>query len=220
MASFDFDDLSPQERYKLIIGTVVPRPIAWVTTADAAGVVNAAPFSFFNALCSNPPIIGLGMGSRPEGSAKDTARNIADSGVFTVNIVSNELAEAMNVTAIPFDAGVDELAAAGLTTRPGSKVSSPYIAEAPAALECRVRQTIEITPENRIVLAEVVAAHYRDDVINPARLHVDPATLDTIGRMGGNSYSTTHERFDIPRQSVEEWEASGATARKIAPSSR
>lgn len=205
--TLDFDDLTPQERYKLIIGTIVPRPIAWVTTVDVQGLVNAAPFSFFNALCSDPPIVGLGMGSRADGTPKDTPRNIARTGDFTVNIVSNDLAEKMNTTAIPFAAGIEELTHASLTTVAGTKVSSPRIAQAHAALECRVRQTIQITPENSIVLAEVVAAHYHDSVINPARLHIDPKALDAIGRMGGNGYATTHGYFDIARMTVEEWEA-------------
>lgn len=215
MASFDFDDLSPQDRYKLLIGTVVPRPIAWVTTVDGLGRVNAAPFSFFNALCSDPPIVAVGMGSRPDGSPKDSPRNIAETGVFTVNIVSNDLAEKMNVTATTFDAGVEELAQAGLTAVPGTKVASPRIGEAPAALECRVFQSIQVNEHNVIVLGEVVAAHYRDGVINPQRLHVDPRALDAIARLGGNGYATSRDIFDLARMSVEDWEKDHApVARK------
>jgi len=204
-ASFDFDDLSPQDQYKLLIGTVVPRPIAWVTTVDLQGRVNAAPFSFFNALCADPPIVALGLGTRPGGEPKDTPANIAATKAFTVNIVSNDLAEKMNVTATTFATGIDELREAGLTTVPGTKVPCPRIGEAPAALECRLYMTIPVG-EDVIVLGQVVAAHYDERVINVARKHIDPKALDAIARLGGNGYATTRDLFDLARLSVEEWE--------------
>src|SRR6516162_5044958 len=129
-SSFDFAALSPRERYKLLIGTVVPRPIALVTTVDAQGRVNAAPFSFFNCLSADPAILALGVEYRGDGRHKDTGRNIRDTQVLTVNIVSNAMAEAMNICAVPFEPGTDELGEAGFTTVAGLKIASPRIGEA------------------------------------------------------------------------------------------
>ena len=207
---FDFARLTERERYKLLIGAVVPRPIAWVTTVDQEGRVNAAPFSFFNCLSADPAILALGVEYRPDGRQKDTSRNVRDTLAFTVNIVSGELMNAMNVCAVPFDAEVDELALAGLTTRPGVRVPCPSIAESPASFECRHHVTLSIGNSREIILGEVVYAHLRSDVVNE-RLHVDPGALDAIGRMGGHGYATTRDVFDLPTLSVAEWhqEASG-----------
>jgi flavin reductase (DIM6/NTAB) family NADH-FMN oxidoreductase RutF len=209
---FDFAALSPHERYKLLIGAVVPRPIAWVTTCDSAGVVNAAPFSFFNCLSADPAILALGVEYRPSGAQKDTGRNIRETQVFTVNIVSDALAEAMNVTAIPFPAGVDELQAAGLTARQGVKVSSPWIGQAPVAFECRHHTTLSIGGSREIILGEVVYAHFRKDTVNVSNLHVDPAAVDAIGRMGGHGYSTTRDYFDLHTMSIDTWSTLGLAA--------
>jgi flavin reductase (DIM6/NTAB) family NADH-FMN oxidoreductase RutF len=141
---FAFAALTPRERYKILIGTVVPRPIAWVTTVNGEGKANAAPFSFFNCLSADPAIVALGVEFRPDGAPKDTGRNIRESGVFTVNIVSDALLEAMNVTAVPFGAGVDELEHAGLAITAGTAVASPRIVGAPAALECRLHSFLDI----------------------------------------------------------------------------
>src|SRR4051812_37022135 len=133
---FDFEKLSSQEHYKLLISTVVPRPIAWVVTQDPNGLLNAAPFSFFNVLSGDPPLIAIGIGGREPGDAKDTGGNIRRNQQFVVNLVSYAAAEAMNVTAIEFPADVDEIATAGLRTLPSVRVKPPRIAESPVALEC------------------------------------------------------------------------------------
>lgn len=194
--TLDFADLSPRDRYKIMIGTIVPRPIAWVTTIGTDGRVNAAPFSFFNCLSSDPPIVALGVEYRQSGASKDTGRNIRDTGMFCVNIVSHALMDAMNITAVPFDETVDEVAEAGLTLRPGSKIACPSIAEAPAALECRLHSYLDIGNSREIVVGEIVAAHLRADMVND-RLHIDPAILDAVGRMGGHGYATTRDGFDL-----------------------
>lgn len=194
---FAFSALTPRERYKILIGTVVPRPIAWVTTVDSAGKANAAPFSFFNCLSADPAIVALGVEFRPDGAPKDTGRNIRESGVFTVNIVSDALLEAMNVTAVPFGAGVDELAHAGLTIAAGTAVASPRIVGAPAALECRLHSFLDIGNSREIVLGEVVHAHIRADAVNDS-LHIDPLVIDAVGRMGGHGYASTRDYFDLP----------------------
>ncbi|MCF4164266.1 flavin reductase family protein [Zavarzinia compransoris] len=204
--SFDFADLAGRDQYKLLIGTVVPRPIAWVTTVDGSGRVNAAPFSFFNVLSSEPAIVALGLDLKADGTAKDTTRNIRETGEFTVNIVSNALVEAMTVCAIPFPHGTEELAEAGLTTAPGLKLRCPYIKEARAALECRLFQDIALPTGRAIILGEVVAAHV-DDCILTERLHVDAHGLDAVGRMGGEAYASTRYLFDLKRLTVEGWAA-------------
>ena len=205
---FDFETMSPQDCYKLVVSSVVPRPIAWVVSQDAAGVVNAAPFSFFNAFSDSPVVVGFGVGPRPEGAPKDTAANIRATGQFVVCLVSEAVVQGMNVTAVDFPPGVDELAEAGLTTLPSAKVKPPRIAESPVALEC---ETFQLVPAGRhtIVLGRVVAMHIRDDcMLDVARHYVDTPKLGLIGRMHGRGwYARTSDRFEVPRMTVAEWEA-------------
>jgi flavin reductase (DIM6/NTAB) family NADH-FMN oxidoreductase RutF len=207
---FDFRQLSAHERYKLMIGTIVPRPIALVTTVDLQGRVNAAPFSFFNCLSHDPPILALGVENKPDMSFKDTAGNIRLTEVFAVNIVSHAIAEAMHVCAIGFPLGVNELAEAGLTAAPSKVIAAPHIAEAPAAFECRRHTTLEIGRSRQIILGEIVFAHYHNDVVDADRLRVDPAKLDAVARLGGATCSTIRDRFDMPTPSLDEWIASRA----------
>ncbi len=212
--TFDFAKLTPRERYKLLIGAVVPRPIALVTTVDAHGVVNAAPFSFFNCLSADPAILALGVEYRQTGAQKDTGRNVRETLSFTVNIVSDALLEGMNICGVPFEPGVDELAQAGLTAMPGVKVPCPWIGQAPAAFECRHHTTLGIGNSREIILGEVVYAHFRADTIDTGNLHVDPAALDAIGRMGGHGYATTRDYFDLPGLSVAAFAADPAAANR------
>lgn len=215
MQSFDFSKLSAREKYKILIGSVVPRPIALVTTADADGRVNAAPFSFFNALSADPPILALGVENYSDQNPKDTTRNIQLNQEFTVNIVSDALVEAMNVCAVPFAPGFDELAAAGLTAIPGTLVGCPRIAEAPVALECRRIMALSIGQSREIILGEVVMAHVRSELIDPKTLYIDQLGLDAIGRMGGHGYARTREYFDLPTRSLQAWkEEPGAGERR------
>jgi flavin reductase (DIM6/NTAB) family NADH-FMN oxidoreductase RutF len=186
--TFDFRTLSARDRYKLMIGTVVPRPIALVTTVDPKGRINAAPFSFFNCLSADPPILALGVENHPDMSFKDTALNIRLTEVFTVNIVSHAIAEAMHVCAAPFSA-------------------SPWIKEAPASFECRRHVTLELGKSRQIILGEIVFAHYHHDVIDVDRMRIDPAKLDTIARLGGNTCSTIRDRFEMPTPTLAEFEA-------------
>jgi len=202
--SFDFATLSGREQYRILIGMVVPRPIAWVTSLNAAGTVNAAPFSFFNMLAAEPAIIGLGVGTRPDGSPKDTARNIRERGEFTINMVSNTLVEAMTVSAIPFPPGVEELTEAGLTTLPGLCIGTPRIREARAAFECRLYQDIALPGGDSIFLGQVLAAHVDDCILNE-RGHIQPDALDAVGRMGGEAYASTRQLFDLSRIEPEAW---------------
>ena len=204
---FDFDKISAENRYKLLVATVVPRPIAWVVSQDEQGVLNAAPFSFFNVFSGEPPIVVIGIGGRKPGDAKDTGANIRISGQFVINMVSHAMAQAMNITAIDFPPEVDEIKAAGLTVVPSTKVRPPRIAESPVALECERFQTIELASDRALVMGRVVAAHIIDAcVMNPDRCYIDTPKLDLIGRMhGAGGYVTTRDLFEIPRIPVDQF---------------
>lgn len=195
-AQFDFTTISARERYKLMIGAIIPRPIALVTTIDETGRHNAAPFSFFNCLSADPPILAIGVENNPDMSFKDTAQNIRMTEVFTVNIVSFAMAEAMHVCGAKYPRGEDELKAAGLTAAPGVKVASSWIREAPAAFECRRHVTLELGKSRQIILGEILYAHFRDGLVDD-KLHVDPAGVDAIARLGGDTCATIRDRFDM-----------------------
>ena len=204
---FDFATLSAQDRYKLLVSTIVPRPIAWVVTQDAGGVLNAAPYSFFNAFANEPPIVVIGIGGRTEGNLKDTGGNIRRTGQFVVNLVAEENAPAMNVTAIEFGPEVDELREAGLHTLPSTKVAPPRIAESPVAFECELMQAIDLADSRSLVIGRVLAMHVRDDaVLDPARCYIDTPRLNLVGRMhGGGTYARTGDTFEMPRIAAADW---------------
>ena len=204
--TFDFAALSSHERYKILTGTIVPRPIAFVTTMDGKGRVNAAPISFFNCLGSDPATLVLGVARRGDGRRSDTGRNIRETGEFVVNIVSRAILEQMNICAIPFAEGVDELAEAGLAAAPSDKVAPPRVAESPASFECRQTMILSIGPGREIILGEVLAAHVRADLIND-RLHTDQHLLDAVGRMGGQTYAFTQDILPLATPSLETWES-------------
>ncbi|MCW6507935.1 flavin reductase family protein [Lichenifustis flavocetrariae] len=203
---FDFRDLSARDRYKLLIGTVIPRPIAFVTTVNEHGQVNAAPFSFFNVLSADPAIVALGIENHPDMRFKDTGHNIRVTEEFTVNIVDNALLDAMNVCAVPFPPEVDELTRARLTAIPGVHVKCPRIAEAPASLECRRHTTLSLGKSRDIILGQVLGCFIREDAVDPVNKHVDQRTMDAVGRLGGHGYSRIRDQFDLPTMSVAEWE--------------
>jgi flavin reductase (DIM6/NTAB) family NADH-FMN oxidoreductase RutF len=205
--SIDFASITPRERYKLLIGTVVPRPIALVTTRHPTGIVNAAPYSFFNCLSADPAIVALGIENHDDMSFKDTTQNIRLTEEFTINIVDRAMVDAMNICAVPFSSNVDELLEAGLTEVPGTAVKCPYIAEAPVALECRRYVTLGLGKSREIILGEVVNMHIRGDLVDLDKFHVDQAGLDAIGRMGGHGYSTTRDLFELPTMSHQQWSA-------------
>ena len=204
---FDFETISPRDRYKLLVSTVVPRPIAWVVTQDASGVLNAAPFSFFNVFSGDPPLVVIGIGGREPGDVKDTGANVRRNQQFVVNLVGHENAEAMNVTAIDLPPDVDEIAQAGLHTAPSVRIAPPRIAESPVALECERFAMIEVGADRVLVIGRVLAMHVRDEaVIDHARCYIDTPKLDLIGRMHGSGwYARTTDLFEMPRISVEDW---------------
>jgi flavin reductase (DIM6/NTAB) family NADH-FMN oxidoreductase RutF len=214
MMLFDFTKIPPPECYKLLVSTVTPRPIAWVVSMDMEGRINAAPFSFFNAFAGDPPVIGIGIGSHHPSAPKDTRANIRETGQFVVNLVSEENAEAMNITAIEFEPGVDEVEKAGLTTIPSVRVKPPRIAESPVSMECELMQIVDLGTNNGLVLGRVVAMRVRDDaVIDAAKYYIDTPKLKLIGRMHGSGwYTCTSDLFQIPRIPLEKWNESDAAA--------
>lgn len=202
-----FADLTPRNAYKVMIGTVLPRPIAWVTTQSPDGVINAAPYSFFNCLSADPPILALGVENKPDRRFKDTAWNIRTTEVFTVNICDIANLAPMAATAAPFPPEVDELAMAGLTAIPGDIIDCPRIAEAPVAFECRRHVSVAVSGAREIVLGRIEMAHIREDIIDTVTFYSDAEKLDAIGRMGGDGYCSTRDLFDLKTPSVADVEA-------------
>jgi len=198
MPEFDAAAISAQDQYKLMIGSVTPRPIALVTTTGARGH-NAAPFSFFNAIGAPPPMIMFSVGEKDAGS-KDTVRNIREIPEFVVHIVSDAIRDRMNICAIDYPPGVDEIAEAGFTAVASRKVRPPRIAEAPIALECRLMKMIEVGAKPyQLVIGEVVYFHYHEGIVND-RFHVDVARVNPIGRLAGKGgYTRVTDSFEMPR---------------------
>ena len=201
----DFDTLPPADRYKVLASLVTPRPIAWVTTMDGAGRVNAAPFSFFNVFGSNPPIVAFAPGNKSaggEGEAavpKDTARNIRETKEFVVNLVDEAVGEAMVRTAATLEHGESEVELAGLETAASTVIAPPRIAAAPASLECREWTTMEIG-SNRLVIGIVHYVHVRDGLLDPESFHLDHAQFAPLGRMASPDwYCRTNDQIEMPR---------------------
>ncbi|PNY80686.1 flavin reductase family protein [Deinococcus koreensis] len=205
---FDLTALPQAARYKLLTASVVPRPIAWVSTVSETGTVNLAPYSFFNLLGSDPPVVAFAPGDRADGTPKDTALNVASGGEFTVNLVSAALAATMNATATDFPRHLGEPETLDIALVPGIQVRTPRVAASPAALECRHVQTVLIG-RTRIILGEVLGLTLRSDAVQDAgKHHVDTAALDLIGRMGGRGgYTTTRGTFTVDRIGYEAWQA-------------
>jgi flavin reductase (DIM6/NTAB) family NADH-FMN oxidoreductase RutF len=218
-ASFeaDFTTLPPALRYKLLAGLVVPRPIALVTTVGPGGIVNAAPFSFFNAFSEDPALVILGLAPRPGGTAKDTLAYVRETGAFVVNLVDESIAEAMNICAVDFPPDMSEVDAAGLNLLPGVSVPVPRIAEAPAALECRHYLTLEPTARRHLIIGEVVRVHARPGIVDTERLHVNLDAYKPLARLFGNLYARLGEVFELKRQSFTEWQADAPRAPGGAP---
>ena len=203
--SFDFDALTARERYKLLIGTVIPRPIALVTTRSRAGVSNAGAFSFFNILTHDPAIMALGIEYKADGEPKDTARNILDTGEFTVHIADHALVDQMEICSIKFAPEVDELELAGLETAPGETVATPRILAAPAAFECGLVQCVEVSPARVILLGQVRRMFVRETLVDPETLRIDQVAFDAIGRLGGHLYARQLDQFERVTPSVEQF---------------
>ena len=215
---FDCKSLETRAIYKLLVSTVVPRPIALVTTLSRSGHVNAAPFSFFNAVDYDPPTVVLGIETRPDGRLKDTAANIQDSREFVVNLVDEALSERMNVCAAPFEPHVSESHMAELAPVPSVDVGPPRLADAPAAMECKHLMTVEPTNGRHVVFGQVLHFHFRDDIIIDAeRCYVDVARLSLIGRLNASFYCRTQDHFRMPRPRLDEWADTHHQGRPVLP---
>lgn len=186
---FDFSTLTAAERYKLMAAAITPRPIAWLTTVSKDGVRNAAPYSFFNMMGSEPPLVAIGMMRRPDGTHKDSARNVLDTREFVVNLVGEHDAEAMNLTCIDAPPGFDEVEFAGLAVEPSLEVAPPRISSAPVSMECRLLDTFE-RGSSTVVLGEVIHFHIADSLVDPQRLHVDTLAMNLVARMHGAGWYT------------------------------
>ncbi len=193
---------SSLENYKLLTNLVVPRPIAWVTSMSPQGVVNLAPFSFFNAIGSDPVYIMLSVGNNDDGRAKDTANNIVASGEFVVNMVSEELFDAMNLSAADFPPEYSELEAAQLHAAPSIAVKTPRVEMSPASLECKLFSAQSLGA-NTLIIGQVVMFHIADRLLGP-RMHV--SGFAPIGRLGSPSvYCRTTDRFEVARITYAQW---------------
>ncbi len=201
MTTFAVSDLSQTDAYKLTTGLVIPRPIGWIGTYGADGVANLAPYSFFQAVATNPPVVLFSTGMA-NGAVKDSLANCRESGVFTANLVDHDLSVAMNETAAEVEPSVDEFGLAGLTAKRFGSVEAPGVAEAKAVLECRVVNELMFGSEplqHAVTFGEVVAFHIADDVLDGTR--IDAARLDALGRLSGTGYTTTREQFTLDRPS-------------------
>lgn len=200
---FDFETLSTRDRNKLMLSTVMPRPIALTTTLNRDGLVNAAPFSYFQAVTPKPPLLMIAVQTNLGGGAKDTAANIRATGDFVVNMVSYTMAAAMNICAIDFPPETSEIDAADFTLSASEKVKPPRIAESPIAFECRRHSAIEVGPGHQLILGEIVCLHVQDSFISDAeKMHIAGDKLDLIGRMHGSGwYARTTDLFEMKRLS-------------------
>lgn len=198
---FDPADVRPSVFYQHLIHAIVPRPIAWVSTVSPAGKTNVAPFSYFTGVGSRPPSLLFCPANNREGGPKDTLRNIQDTGQFVVNIVSFAVAEQMNASAANLSPEESEFDACGLTVAASLKVIPPRVAESPVQFECETMQILNIGEGPggaNIVIGKVLHVHIDDSVVG-ARELVDPELLDAVGRMGGDEYCRTTERFALDR---------------------
>lgn len=205
MATFNPAERNPQEMYKLLVGAVVPRPIAFVSSVDAHGVRNLAPFSFFTVVSANPPVVcfcTMIRGATPNGllSTKDTLRNIIATREFVVNIVSNEFVEKMNACSADLPPEVDEFAVSGLTPLASELIRPPRVAESHVQMECRLLQIVNVSTEplgGSLVLGQVLRFHVRESLLEDFR--IDPGKLNAVGRMAGATYARTTDRFELER---------------------
>lgn len=211
--------LPHRELYNILINAVVPRPIAWVSTVSASGRSNLAPFSFFNAVCAKPPLLAFATGMRaphkseaaadeaeghPGVHVKDTLRNIRETKEFVINVVTFELAEAMNRSSGEYDASVDEFELAKVTSAPSEVVRPRRVADSPVSFECKLYQILDFNPTaegGSLVIGEIVSVHIDERHLKEGRLDRD--SLDLIGRMGGMQYTRTTKRFEMVRPVVE-----------------
>ncbi len=203
----DITALPPIEQYKLLSSTVVPRPIALVTTISDEFGDNAAPYSFFNCMGEDPPVMVLGLETKRHNQAlKDTTVNIRDNGQFVIHLVDEAMAQAMNICAIDFPSNISEVEEAGLTLTPSRVVRPKRIVEAPVAFECEKIALLQIGPTRNIAIGKVVRMHVRDGLLDPVTYYINPELYRPIGRLFGKLYSRLNDRFEMEVPSYESWQ--------------
>ena len=192
------DELAPHERYKVLTAFVLPRPIAWVTTIGPTGVVNAAPFSFFNVFCEDPPLCMFAANPRPDGRVKDTVVNIQRTGEFVVNLTDEPLARAMHDSSGDFPPEIGEPDYLGLKLAPSTKVAVPRLADAPWAMECKTWKTIDVNGNRQLIMGEGIHFHIRDELWDAASMRVNMDRYHPVGRMFADPYCRTDDRIVFP----------------------
>ncbi len=203
--NIDPNSLTRQDRYKLMCALVIPRPIALVTTLSQDGVVNAAPFSFFNVFSDKPSIVALGVNSRPEGGMKDTSTNINFMKEFVVHMVTFEIAEQMNISCVNFPPNVSEIDEAGFTLKKSHILETPSISESLVALECRLHSIIALGDDRNLTLGEVINVSTNTDVLDTEKNYVNIENYKPIARLFGNMYSELSNFFELKRLNYEQW---------------
>ncbi|MDN5867372.1 MAG: flavin reductase family protein [Candidatus Nitrosocosmicus sp.] len=214
---FDVSTMKTHLRYALLISLITPRPIAFISTLSDKGIPNAAPFSFFNLMGNDPPIVAIGIGKDEtrKDDLKDSGLNIQNTKEFVINIVNERILEQVNMTSIDFPPEVDESEIAGLTKLPSIKVKPPRIAESPANLECRLASTVEIG-NTRIVLGEIVYLHIKKEFLYQENQIAHTGLLSPVGRMHKNGvYTRTTDLFNLPRISFKEWKEKDKSSKNV-----
>jgi len=203
MTGIDISKLPAQEAYKILLGAVAPRPIAWVSTISAAGVTNLAPFSFFNGICSNPPAVLFCPSNPVDREVKDTLRNVRETRQFVVNIVTESNVEKANLTSATYPFGVSEFDEVGLTPLESVVVRPPRVAESPIHLECELMQIVEVGEpapgSGNVVIGRVVYVHVAEEAWNGERCHIDIGKIKQVSRLAGNNYAPVREVFSLKR---------------------
>jgi flavin reductase (DIM6/NTAB) family NADH-FMN oxidoreductase RutF len=199
---------SKLENYKILIGSVLPRPIAFVTSINLQGIVNAAPFSFFTVVATDPPLLSITCSRKPGGKMKDTARNIQEQKEFVIHVVNGENVHLVNDTAIEFPEEISEVEEVGFDLLPSEIVQVPRISQTKIQMECRLHHMLQLGgtegfPNSDLIIGEVVQFHIDDSLYNEGRINTK--ALDPIGRLAGSTYTKLGETFAIPRYSYEEW---------------
>ena len=194
--NFDPAALSPRDAYRLMISCIIPRPIAFVSTLSRDGITNLAPFSFFNGVSSDPPVVSIAVASKKDGSRKDTWRNIEETGEYVINVVVPELMDAVIIGAKELPHGVSELEMSGLKTLPSTKVKPPRLEASPINLECTLLRIVEVE-DTALILGRVVMVHAKDEIVDGGR--VDPRRLTFVGRLGDDLYCRVNDLFERKR---------------------
>jgi flavin reductase (DIM6/NTAB) family NADH-FMN oxidoreductase RutF len=193
-----FAGLDAKSRYKMMVALVIPRPIAFVSTWSANGVANCAPYSFFNVMSQEPPLLAINIGTREDGSPKHTAKNIRRTGEYVINLVDEATANGMHIASGEYSEDESEFDKAGFTPVPATVVKHPRIAESPAAFECRLWKRIELPQGREIVIGEIVHLHAKDGLVDLATWRINDDAYRPVGRLYANRYCTTRQRFTLP----------------------